>query len=145
MSTNLWIAATDLSDISVAATKQAAYLANATGGRLRLLHVHLQDIVREEFATGEVTMREQRGICGELEKLKETLNDSYPELEIDVDVVSDKPIDGILDEAERLDAKHIVLGTHGRRGFAHLLMGSIAEEVVRRSKIPVTVVKSVDV
>lgn len=36
----------------------------------------------------------------------------------------------------------IVLGTHGRRGFSHLLMGSDAESVVRLSPIPVLLVRS---
>jgi hypothetical protein len=37
-----------------------------------------------------------------------------------------------------------VLGTHGRRGFSHLLMGSDAESVVRSSTIPVLLVRSSD-
>ena len=42
--------------------------------------------------------------------------------------------------ATELGAGLIVMGTHGRRGLSHALMGSIAEKVVRTSKVPVMVV-----
>ena len=47
---------------------------------------------------------------------------------------------GILDFAAAENADLLVLGTHGRRGAAHLLMGSVATEVLRRSDRPVLVV-----
>ena len=43
----------------------------------------------------------------------------------------------ILDYAAEVDADLIVMGTHGRRGAARLLLGSVAAEVVRRAKCPV--------
>jgi nucleotide-binding universal stress UspA family protein len=48
--------------------------------------------------------------------------------------------DLIVEYAGRWKADVIVLGTHGRRGFSHLLMGSDAESVVRLSPIPVLLV-----
>jgi nucleotide-binding universal stress UspA family protein len=50
----------------------------------------------------------------------------------------------IVEYAGRWKADVIVLGTHGRRGFSHLLMGSDAESVVRSSPIPVLLVRSPD-
>jgi len=47
-----------------------------------------------------------------------------------------------LNYAERFNADLIVMGTHGRRGFAHFLMGSVAEIVLRESKIPVLIVRA---
>lgn len=43
--------------------------------------------------------------------------------------------------AQKLGADMIVMGTHGRTGFGHLLLGSVAERVVRMSKIPVLTVR----
>jgi nucleotide-binding universal stress UspA family protein len=43
--------------------------------------------------------------------------------------------------AEEQDFDEIVMGTHGRTGLTHLLLGSIASEVVQKSKLPVTLVK----
>jgi nucleotide-binding universal stress UspA family protein len=47
----------------------------------------------------------------------------------------------ILKYAERFNADLIVMGTHGRKGIGHLLMGSVAELVLRESPLPVLVVR----
>lgn len=46
----------------------------------------------------------------------------------------------IVSQAGQLPADLIVMGTHGRRGFQHLLLGSVAEAVVRHAPCPVLVV-----
>ena len=51
---------------------------------------------------------------------------------------------GILDFAEAEGADLLIMGTHGRRGPAHLLMGSVTSEVLRRAHLPVLVVPSRD-
>jgi nucleotide-binding universal stress UspA family protein len=48
---------------------------------------------------------------------------------------------GILDAAERTSADLIVMGTHGRRGVSRVLLGSVAEKVVRLSPVPVLTVR----
>ncbi|MGE8367071.1 universal stress protein [Cupriavidus basilensis] len=48
----------------------------------------------------------------------------------------------IVEEADRWDADLIVVGTHGRRGFRRLVMGSVAEGVVHKSNKPVLMVRS---
>ena len=47
----------------------------------------------------------------------------------------------ILAEAEEQKAELIVMGTHGRRGVMHALIGSVAEKVVRMSNVPVLTVR----
>lgn len=48
----------------------------------------------------------------------------------------------IVDEAKRWNADLIAMGTHGRRGFEHLLLGSVAEGVIRRASVPVLLLRS---
>lgn len=50
-----------------------------------------------------------------------------------------KPAEVILKEAEEWRADLITMGTHGRTGFDHFLHGSVAEQVVRRSRLPVLI------
>jgi nucleotide-binding universal stress UspA family protein len=50
----------------------------------------------------------------------------------------------ILEAAKKLDAGLIVMGTHGRRGLPHALLGSVAEKVVRLSPIPVLTVRATE-
>lgn len=53
-----------------------------------------------------------------------------------------KPVyEAIVETAQRLDADLMVLGTHGRRGLARVLMGSDAEGVVREASVPVMLVR----
>jgi nucleotide-binding universal stress UspA family protein len=51
-----------------------------------------------------------------------------------------KPFEAILKVAEEWEADLIVLGTHGRTGLSHLLMGSVAEKVIRHSTKPIFIV-----
>ena len=50
----------------------------------------------------------------------------------------------ILQAAQELGSDLIVMGTHGRTGLAHVLIGSIAEKVMRKSAIPVLTVRGPD-
>ena len=73
-----------------------------------------------------------------LEKLKSEavasgVNADYLMLE----TVSNWVSDIIISQAEAWSAELIVMGTHGRRGLNHLLMGSDAEAVIRTSPVPV--------
>lgn len=52
-----------------------------------------------------------------------------------------KPSRVIVDFAEEHDIDHIVMGSHGRQGVSRILLGSVAETVMRRSPVPVTVVR----
>jgi nucleotide-binding universal stress UspA family protein len=52
-----------------------------------------------------------------------------------------RPAREIVEYAEREDVRHVVMGSHGRSGVARILLGSVAETVVRRSPVPVTVVR----
>ncbi|MFP8954054.1 universal stress protein [Natrialbaceae archaeon A-arb3/5] len=47
----------------------------------------------------------------------------------------------IVDYADEHDVDHIVIGSHGRTGASRILLGSVAETVVRRSSVPVTVTR----
>jgi nucleotide-binding universal stress UspA family protein len=50
------------------------------------------------------------------------------------------PHEVILNVAKKWNADIIVLGTHGRTGISHLIMGSVAEKIVRHSEIPVFII-----
>ncbi len=52
-----------------------------------------------------------------------------------------KPTRVIVEVADEHDVDHIVMGSHGREGVSRMLLGSVAETVVRRSPVPVTVTR----
>lgn len=72
---------------------------------------------------------------GAVERL--SLDDDQVETAVEVG----KPADVILAEVEEGDYDHLVMGSHGRKGVARLLLGSVAEDVVRRAPVPVTVLR----
>jgi nucleotide-binding universal stress UspA family protein len=52
-----------------------------------------------------------------------------------------RPAQTIVQVAEEDDVDHVVMGSHGRKGVSRILLGSVAEAVVRNSTVPVTVVR----
>lgn len=58
-----------------------------------------------------------------------------------LEIYSSRVSNSIIDEARKWSADLIVMGTHGRRGLNHLLMGSDAEAVIRTSPVPVLTIR----
>ena len=58
-----------------------------------------------------------------------------------LEVLTQRICDAINEEAKRWPADLIVIGTHGRHGFNHLLLGSVAEGVIRLATKPVLVIR----
>ena len=81
-----------------------------------------------------------------MQNFLEALNDkshickSFKNLE--TRILTGLPVSRILETADNIDARMIVMGSQGLTGIAHLLIGSKAEQVVRLAKIPVTIVKN---
>ena len=59
------------------------------------------------------------------------------QIDLHTHLLHGRPVDTILACAQQLQASLIVMGTHGRTGIARAFVGSIAEGVLRRSRIPV--------
>jgi nucleotide-binding universal stress UspA family protein len=62
---------------------------------------------------------------------------------VDTHVSADEPVEAILDGATRYQADLIVMSTHGRGGLSRMLYGSVADQVLRRTTIPVLLVPSI--
>jgi nucleotide-binding universal stress UspA family protein len=75
------------------------------------------------------------------EALFDDLESAVEGLDIETALEVGKPTQVIVDYAEQEDVDQIVMGSHGRSGVTRILLGSVAETVVRRSPVPVTVVR----
>jgi nucleotide-binding universal stress UspA family protein len=60
---------------------------------------------------------------------------------LEVDTFQHRIADKVLKEAGAWPADLVVVGTHGRRGLNHLLLGSVAESIVRLSPLPVLLIR----
>ena len=72
--------------------------------------------------------------------LEESLSE-LPDRDIETDIVYGRPVRQIHEYVEQHPIGHVVIGSHGRDGAKRLLLGSVAEQVVRRSSVPVTVIR----
>jgi len=128
---------TDFSERSRHALRLAGALARDYGARLVVLHAELPPtVVYGEGALPldpEITYREARE---ELNRLTVPDGDVRAERRFE----EGDPAGTILRVARELPADLIVMGTHGRTGLARLLMGSVAEQVVRKASCPVLTV-----
>jgi len=66
---------------------------------------------------------------------------SDPSVSFEHKLLAGDPAAAIVEAADQENVDLIVLGTHGRTGLTRLLMGSVAENVVRKAKCPVLTVK----
>lgn len=75
--------------------------------------------------------------------IRERLSDPKYD-EIDLHVLFGTPGEAIVAFASRVDAELIVMPSHGRKGLQRLLLGSVAERVIRLAKCPVLITKGPD-
>jgi len=71
----------------------------------------------------------------------ETLAKTAGDVPVSCEVVVGRPADAIVQAAADADATLIVMGTHGRGKVGHLLLGSVAERVIRQASCPVMTVR----
>ena len=78
-----------------------------------------------------------------LRRQLETLARRYSahDVEVVTDLLEGVPHQAVIDHAASVEADLIVMATHGRTGLTHLLLGSVAEKIVRTSPIPVCTVR----
>ncbi|GAD53749.1 universal stress protein [Halarchaeum acidiphilum MH1-52-1] len=79
----------------------------------------------------------------EAEDLFEDAQDTADEYGVELDTVTEvgRPSRTIVNYADENDYDHIIMGSHGREGISRVLLGSVAESVVRRSHVPVTIIR----
>ncbi|ETX00374.1 universal stress protein [Candidatus Entotheonella palauensis] len=134
---------TDFSAYADHALAYAIELATALRARLTLLHVfHLSPLT-----VGEVPPAVLNTVLQEIEtdaqKQTQIALDRIQQagLQGDSAIVEGLPFQTIIDAAKDKDIDLIVMGTHGRTGLTHVLMGSVAEKVVRLAPCPVLVTR----
>jgi universal stress protein A len=139
---NSVLVAFDFGETSTNALTYGKNLAQAFGGRLHVLHI--ADVISLSAAQfypegpgDPEAMAAQLGLNHLHDVLAaEGAPDALPAVRVSPDTAG-----AIVEYAKDIHADVIVLGTHGRSGVSRLLMGSVAEHVVRRAPCPVLVVR----
>jgi nucleotide-binding universal stress UspA family protein len=135
---------TDFSDPSDVALRYGVKLADAFGARLHLLHV-VELLVEQRWAAelamvAAVDVEAESRARSDAALAQLLTRDERERYSATLVSVTGAPFLEIVRYARREDIDLIVMGTHGRSAIAHLLVGSVAENVVRKAPCPVLTV-----
>lgn len=137
------LVAHDFSDQSAQAVRVAGAWARAFSSEITLLHV-VEPVVYPEFytfnlPTDDILTRSRDRATEVLDDAAGQLLDALP---VDTSVVIGRAADAILSEAESGDFDLVVMGTRGLSELEQLVLGSVAESVLRRCPVPLLTVSS---
>jgi nucleotide-binding universal stress UspA family protein len=136
---------TDFSEASESALRYGKAMAEAFGASLHVVHV-MEDLLAHAWAA-EVYVSSMPQLRDEIEKesrqrLGALLTDTErATLRAETALLAGNPFLEIVRYAKAHGVDLIVMGTHGRGPIAHMLLGSVAEKVVRKSPCPVLTVR----
>jgi nucleotide-binding universal stress UspA family protein len=136
---------TDFSEPADRAWGYAQALAEESKGRVHLLHVVAEPYLYDAWGTegaalqmeellAEANRAAQRGLTRLVSRSRSLAG------RVVTATATGRTVDRILEYASKNGIDLIVIGTHGRGGVGHLLLGSVAERVVQRSPVPVLTV-----
>jgi len=130
---------TDFSTTSDAALEHATTLAREGGARLLIVHIEEPPAA---YGGGEMYYGLPEPDNAALLKMLEAVVPADPQVPYEHRMLTGEPAGEIVRLADEENVDLIVMATHGRTGLRRLLMGSVAEAVVRRAKCPVLTFKA---
>ena len=144
------LVAVDDSETSKLALQEAVKLAHDQNARLCIVYVLDEFVpagegVPVDFKKYESSIKKEGKLV--LNEMIELAKKSHNQIEshlVEIVEPNDSIPTKILAEADKWGADLIVLGTHGRSGLPRLLLGSVAEEVIRNTTVPVHLVRGPD-
>jgi nucleotide-binding universal stress UspA family protein len=142
------LVAVDLSSVSPKILQYVKMLALDRSAKVWLLYAEKPDLGFVGFGPGRPqSVLDQ--VTDKFEKKRKELQDEADKLKnsgIDVEsiLIQGEAVEVILDEASKLKADLIVVGSHGHGAVYHLMVGSVSEGVLHRSTCPVLVVPTHD-
>jgi nucleotide-binding universal stress UspA family protein len=138
------LCATDFSPASTRVYQYAVDLASRLQAEIMLIHAYQIPAYTLPDGVVEVPVEVETGIR---DRLTKQLSDFASSIDTKGVRIEAKLFDGvpyveITRAARDLNADLVIIGTHGRTGLAHLLLGSVAERVVRTSEVPVLTIRA---
>ncbi len=140
------VAAVDFSNATLGVIEMAGSLAKAYGAQLHLLHVIEQEptytaygFTPDEYPVlHEFQEEAKRRAAQKLEELLTSVAGHVPGTR--VQLIEGSPLHGILEYVKESHADLVVLGAHGHGMVVSLLIGSVAEGMVRKAIVPTLIV-----
>lgn len=133
------LVATDFSESSDKALELAGGIAKMMGATMIIMHAY--SVPSQEQGEGMLYAGFERESPDACERRLHAIRPCIEGVEVQHRLLKGDPATEILKMAEVEKIALIVMGTHGRAGLSRLLMGSVAEEVVRRATCPAMMIK----
>ncbi|MGH6691341.1 MAG: universal stress protein [Gammaproteobacteria bacterium] len=147
MATNVFrrvVAPTDFSESSKQAWDLTQRLAKALGSEVMLVHVFVEAPVYGDppavTTAWEVVVEAQKWVADELERWADQARKTG--IDVRTIVLTGSPASEIVRHANEAHADVVIMGTHGRTGLSRVLLGSVAERVIRTAPCPVLTVRT---
>ncbi len=125
---------TDFSTCSDAGLAYASALASGNGAKLLIVHVEEHPVA---YGVGEMYYGAFEPDRTSLKAMLQKVVPADADVKFEHHLLAGEPADAVTNFAEEQGADLIVLSTHGRTGVLRLLMGSVAEAIIREAKCPV--------
>ncbi|MDQ2050900.1 universal stress protein [Natronolimnohabitans sp. A-GB9] len=116
----------EYSDEEIVLLRVVEFADGYTGASIKAI----QDLLGERRETAAAELRE------DLSELVDTTD-----VDFRMEVAAGNPAREVVSYAQEHDIDHIIVGSHGRKGVSRVLLGSVAEQIVRRAPVSVTVVR----
>lgn len=133
---------TDFGSASGEAVKLAIALASKLGTKLTLLHTweipaypYMDYVASTVDLTAAIEKAATNALAEQLASVRKQVPDASSALQVG------QPWQQVIDAVGQLGVDLVIMGTHGRRGLSHLVLGSVAEKVVRLCPVPVLTVR----
>ena len=136
MNINHILCPVDFSDFNQAANQYASVLAQSSGAKITYFHVALPDVSYGAYGYIDIEAEKARD-----KKRLEEIRPTVDGVEWASAIGFGTPATAIVEFADENDIDLIVIGTHGRTGLRRVVMGSVAEAVVRKAQCPVLAIK----
>ena len=143
-SINVIVVPTDFSEQSLTALDYAVGLAESYDARLKVVFVNEPGLKIADMAwvgIDERSMSEQQATDARRSIEKTVLERVPTKITTDAEILYGEAVGKIIEYASNVNADLIVMATHGRTGVSHVLLGSVAEQVVRKAPCPVLTLK----
>ncbi|MEI6640311.1 MAG: universal stress protein [Chlorobium sp.] len=132
----------DFSDASSKAVQYAKEFATSMGSVVHLLNVVEPRPMAVDITLNYVPLEEDLEHAAE-EDLQIIVQEfQLAGLKVESSIEIGNPSDVILDKSQDLDVNLLIMGSHSKKGLSRLIMGSVAETVVRKANCPVLIVKA---
>jgi len=132
----------DFSDASKNAYRYACEFAKSMGSKVILLNVIEPRPIAAEMSLSYIPLEEDLVAAAREDFIPMVKEAETAGIDVSADVTIGLPAESILQHVAELDVNLLIMGSHGKTGLSRLLMGSVAEAVIRKAAVPVLIVKA---